>query len=121
ATDNQGNIYGPDQVFNYIYKITPAGILTTVAGIGAIGNNNGPALSATFRFPFGICFDGANSFFIGDMGNFVIRKLTLTGYTIDKQLPAGLSFDTSSGIISGTPTAVTPAANYTVTAYNSSG
>ncbi|MBX9808411.1 MAG: SMP-30/gluconolactonase/LRE family protein, partial [Flavobacteriaceae bacterium] len=45
----------------------------------------------------------------------------VTGYTISPSLPIGLSFDTSSGIISGTPTVITSAATYTVTASNSYG
>jgi hypothetical protein len=40
------------------------------------------------------------------------------GYFIDKMLPAGLSFDQATGIISGTPTAVSAITNYQVTAYN---
>ena len=36
-------------------------------------------------------------------------------------LPAGLTFDTASGAISGTPTTVTPSTNYTVTASNAGG
>jgi 6-phosphogluconolactonase (cycloisomerase 2 family) len=45
----------------------------------------------------------------------------VTGYAVSPALPAGLSLDASTGIISGTPTAVTAAANYTVTASNSVG
>ena len=39
-----------------------------------------------------------------------------TSYAISPALPAGLSFDTSTGLISGTPTAVSAATDYTVTA-----
>jgi hypothetical protein len=46
---------------------------------------------------------------------------TVTGYSVSPALPAGLSIDASTGVISGTPTAVTAAANYTVTASNSGG
>jgi hypothetical protein len=42
-------------------------------------------------------------------------------FSVSPDLPAGLSFDTATGIISGTPTAVTPTAAYTVTASNSGG
>jgi gliding motility-associated-like protein len=45
----------------------------------------------------------------------------LAGYSIDKPLPAGLVFDPTTGIISGTPTLVSPATNYTITAYNVTG
>ena len=46
---------------------------------------------------------------------------TVTSWSISATLPAGLSFDTSTGAISGTPTAITSAATYTVTASNTGG
>lgn len=42
-------------------------------------------------------------------------------YSIATTLPAGLSFDNQTGLISGTPTAITPASTYTVTATNGVG
>jgi len=45
----------------------------------------------------------------------------VTAYSVSPTLPAGLSLSTSTGIISGTPTAVTATASYTVTASNSAG
>ncbi len=45
----------------------------------------------------------------------------VASYGIDPNLPAGLLFDTSTGTISGTPTAVSASTNYTITATNSSG
>jgi hypothetical protein len=50
---------------------------------------------------------------------------TVTGevasYGVSPALPAGLSFNSGSGAISGTPTAITPKTTYTVTAKNSAG
>jgi hypothetical protein len=45
----------------------------------------------------------------------------VTSYTLSPALPAGLSYSTTTGIINGTPTAVTATASYTVTASNTSG
>src|ERR1700722_11590281 len=45
----------------------------------------------------------------------------VTSYGVSPALPAGLSFNSSSGAISGTPTAITPKTAYTVTAKNSAG
>ena len=46
---------------------------------------------------------------------------TVTGWSISPSLPAGLVFSTSTGAISGTPTSVSSATNYTVTATNTGG
>ncbi len=45
----------------------------------------------------------------------------VVSYSISPSLPAGLSFNTNTGVISGTPTATSAAASYTVTATNASG
>ena len=42
----------------------------------------------------------------------------VTRYSIDRPLPTGLNFDTTTGVISGTPTQVTATATYTITAFN---
>ena len=46
---------------------------------------------------------------------------TPTAYSVSPALPVGLNFDTNTGVISGTPTAATGLATYTVTASNSCG
>ncbi|WP_353072831.1 beta strand repeat-containing protein [Tunturiibacter gelidoferens] len=46
---------------------------------------------------------------------------TVTSFTVSPALPAGLSLNASTGAISGTPTAVTAQATYTITAANSAG
>ncbi len=46
---------------------------------------------------------------------------TVTSYSVSPALPAGLSLNTATGVISGTPTAITAQANYSVTASNSTG
>ncbi|MGO9765067.1 MAG: beta-propeller fold lactonase family protein [Myxococcaceae bacterium] len=46
---------------------------------------------------------------------------TITGYSVSPNLPAGLALNTSTGVISGTPTTVTPTTTYTVTGSNSVG
>jgi len=45
----------------------------------------------------------------------------VTSYVVSPALPAGLTLNPSTGVISGTPTVVTPTASYTVTATNSGG
>ena len=45
----------------------------------------------------------------------------VTSWTVSPALPAGLSLNNTTGVISGTPTAVTPLTNYTITASNAGG
>ena len=59
--------------------------------------------------------------------NFVIPPIapsvsgTVATYSIDRSLPAGLSFSSTTGIISGTPTALSSMQTYVITARNSTG
>ena len=121
AVDGYGNLYVTDQKNNKVRKITSAGYVSTLAGTGAGGSVNGPAATATFSYPGSIAFDGTGGLYVGDISTFVIRKINLSGYTIDKPLPAGLLFDQTNGTISGKPTIPSPTIVYTVTAYNASG
>ncbi len=45
----------------------------------------------------------------------------IVSYSVSPALPAGLSLNTTTGVITGTPTAITPTATYTVTGTNSGG
>ena len=51
----------------------------------------------------------------------MIAEIGFEGYKINPGLPAGLSFNVNTGVISGTPTAISPATTYTVIATNASG
>ncbi|QEM12048.1 gliding motility-associated C-terminal domain-containing protein [Mucilaginibacter rubeus] len=120
--DAAGNLYVADAVYNQrIRKITLDGMVTTLAGNGNIGFTNGIGTSATFSYPYGIGIDKNGNLYIADCANSAFRKIGITGYTIDKPLPAGLVFDAKTGTISGTPTALSPPTVYTITAYNGSG
>jgi gliding motility-associated-like protein len=116
-----GDLFITDELNNRIRRVTPGGVVTTFAGNGTQASVDGTLLSASFYYPYGIAFDNAGNMFVSEINNNTIRKLSLTGYTIDKTLPAGLAFDSKTGTISGTPTAISPATIYTVTAYNAGG
>jgi len=119
--DIDGNLYVTDAQNNKIRKITPVGVVTTVAGKLTLGSADGDLGTATFNTPFGMAIDANGNLYVGDTNNNLIRKIAADFFTIDKPLPPGLVFDTHTGDISGTPTAVTAAANYTITAYNAAG
>lgn len=179
AIDTAGNLFVADQSNNLIRKINKSGTVTTIAGDGTMGANDGSALAASFYQPYGISVDVTGNVYVGDLfnnkfrklgtsdivstvaggggtgfygggsgngvglfagfknpsgtvilptgvvyiadnGNHLVRKVTL-GYTISPQLPKGLSFDYTTGSITGTPTELSPLTNYTITGINEFG
>jgi sugar lactone lactonase YvrE len=77
-TDASGNVYVSeiDNGGNKIRKITPAGVVSTIAGSGAIGAMNGPAASATFWGPSGVTIDSSGNLIIPDANNSLMRKIS---------------------------------------------
>ncbi|MEI7978991.1 MAG: cadherin-like beta sandwich domain-containing protein, partial [Bacteroidota bacterium] len=121
--DSIGNLYYFDLTNEVIGKITPSGTVTTFAGIsGNPGFVNGPALSAKFNNDHGgIVVDASGNVFLAEEQNGVIRKIGYSSYSISPDLPSGLVLDPLTGTISGTPTVVSSATTYTITAFNTSG
>ena len=79
VTDATGNIYVADYGNNLIRKITPAGVVTTLAGTTAGGNVDGTGVGAEFQYPWGLAIDGSGNLFVADQGNHEIRKVTAAG------------------------------------------
>ena len=78
AVDGGGNIYIADTSNYTIRKITPAGIVTTMAGLaGVSGFANGNGSAARFSSLSGIVVDSAGNVLVAD--NFAIRKITPSG------------------------------------------
>jgi sugar lactone lactonase YvrE len=78
--DPSGNLFVADYSNALIRKITPAGVVTTVAGqTPHHGHTDGPAAQATFRVPFGVVADAAGNLYVSDTFNYVIRKITPAG------------------------------------------
>ncbi len=75
-TDPAGNIYGADISNNTIRMITPAGVVTTLAGTGAKGARDGNSAIATFNGPIGLSPDNAGNIIVADAANFKIRKIS---------------------------------------------
>lgn len=80
AFDRSGNLYVADRVNCTIRKITPDGIVSTIAGSSrSQGRSDGPAASARFLFPDALAVGGDGTLYICDSGNHTVRKLTPDG------------------------------------------
>ncbi|MGH9562002.1 MAG: SBBP repeat-containing protein, partial [Terracidiphilus sp.] len=80
ATDSQGNIYVAEISSHLIRKITPAGVVTTLAGkAGEAGHADGIGTNATFYSPHGVATDKEGNVYVADYGNDTIRKITPAG------------------------------------------
>ncbi len=80
AVDRAGNVYMADTANNTIRKISPDGVVSTLAGSsGNHGNANGTGSEARFWAPFGIAVDRAGNIYVADTANNTIRKVTPKG------------------------------------------
>jgi sugar lactone lactonase YvrE len=89
AVDAAGNVYVADFVensrsygsFSGIRKITPSGVVTTLAGggVASFGSADGEGTAAQFEAPSGIAVDGQGNVYVADSGNDTIRKITSGG------------------------------------------
>jgi len=81
AFDAVGNLYIADINNHRVRKVSPMGIITTIAGtgIGGYSGDGGLATAAKLNFPAAVAVDGNGNVFIADSGNAVIRKVDVSG------------------------------------------
>jgi sugar lactone lactonase YvrE len=77
--DSNNNLYVCDTGNNRIRKITPVGVVTTLAGSGVATYFDGTGTAAGFNTPRGITIDSNNNIYICDFTNNRIRKITNIG------------------------------------------
>jgi sugar lactone lactonase YvrE len=76
AIDGVGNVYVADTLNNTLRKVTPAGVVTTLAGSpGVAGSTDGTGSAALFRGPQGLAIDGGGNLYVADTNNHTIRKV----------------------------------------------
>jgi len=88
AVDNVGNLYVADQGNQAIRKVTPSGVVTTLAGNTSIdsssgfimgGYADGTGSAARFNSPMGVAVDNIGNLYVTDSKNWSIRKITPLG------------------------------------------
>ena len=81
ALDSGGNLYISDSNYHRIRKVTPSGIISTVAGdgVGRFSGDGGPATQASLNSPWRLALDGAGSLYVADRNNYRIRRISSAG------------------------------------------
>ena len=81
AMDSLGNLYFADGDNNRVRRISPGGVIATVAGDGAgrFAGDAGPATGASLNIPEDLALDGAGNLLIADSGNNRVRKVDTSG------------------------------------------
>ena len=98
AVDGVGNVYVADTDNHVIRKVTPGGVVTTLAGTaGSSGSVDGTGAAARFNYLRGVAVDGDGNVYVADTDNHVIRKVTPGGVVTTLAGTAG-----SSGSVDGT-------------------
>jgi len=108
ALDSEGNLFVADTGNNRIRKISPTGLVSTVAGDGTAGYVDGPGTQARFDGPVGIAVDTKGNIYVADTYNDRVRRITSDG-VVTTVAGAGLGyadgppssalFDTPCGIV----------------------
>ncbi len=97
AADAAGNVFIADQNNNRIRKVDVRGIITTVAGTGALGfsGDGGAATNAKLNAPYAVASDAAGNVFIADQSNNRVRRLDTNGIitTVAGKTGAGFAGD----------------------------
>ncbi|MBB30515.1 MAG: hypothetical protein CME25_16610 [Gemmatimonadetes bacterium] len=86
AVDASGNVYVADGNNYKIRKISPDGVVTTLAGSGQQASTDGTGTGASFAFPRGLAVDASGNVYVADgqyvFNQFKIRKISPDGVVI---------------------------------------
>lgn len=81
TVDASGNVIFADTGNHRVRSISPAGVITTIAGNGTPGftGDNGAATAASLRSPYGVARDASGNLYIADSGNGRVRRVQPNG------------------------------------------
>ncbi len=80
AVAPDGTLYVADQGNHRIRRVTPDGIITTVAGtVKGYSGDNGPAVKARLFWPTSLAIGADGSLYFTDLGNYVVRRISTSG------------------------------------------
>ena len=95
AVTAAGMIYVTDAYAHTVRQVTPAGIVSTLAGVaGAKGSSDGQGPAARFNHPVGIAVAADGTLYVADADNHTIRKITPAGTVTTIAGQAGLKGST---------------------------
>ena len=78
--DEDGRLYVTDTGNSAIRRVTPGGVVDTVAGNGTCGSRDGNGGAARFCSPRGIALDRWGNLWVADSGNHTVRRIEPSGY-----------------------------------------
>ena len=81
AVDSLGNVYIADTLDHAVRRVTPNGVITTLAGNGNLGysGDGGPANRARLNQPRGVAVDKDGNVYVADTGNNQVRRIDAQG------------------------------------------
>jgi sugar lactone lactonase YvrE len=97
AVDASGTVYVADHNNHRIRKVSPTGVVTTLAGSGTNGYSDGTGTSASFNYPMGVAVDASGTIYVADYNNNRIRKVSPTGVVTTLAGSGAWSFGDGTG------------------------
>lgn len=113
AVDGTGNVYVAEADSHAIRKLTPAGVVTTLAGaVQSPGSIDATGSAARFDHPWGVAVDGSGCLYIADTGNNTIRIGQAAGPPMILTQPQGQAVTSGSKVQFSVVASGVPAPTY---------
>lgn len=102
ASDALGNVYVADRGNHAVRKISPDGVVSTLAGSGLMGSTDGKGGAAAFYAPSDVAVDPAGNVYVADTLNHAIRKIGANGQVTTLNALPERTAEVFSGVVEGT-------------------